>query len=71
MEPQKANHGGLPENVWNGVIHLEIRNDATNVSCETGIQQGDNLAPNLFLCGMQAAFKLLEKKFSYLPFEFH
>ena len=54
----------------NCIVHLEVGKERRQVQYTTGVQQGDNVAPILFLFLIQAAFKSLEKKLTYKHFEF-
>ena len=49
--------------MYNGcTIHLQLGKEEREIKYGTGVQQGDNVAPVLFLFIMQAAYKTLQKK---------
>jgi len=43
-------------------IHLQVGKDEREIKYGTGVQQGDNMAPILFLFRMQAAYEMSQKK---------
>ena len=51
-------------------IHLQVGKEKRNIEYGTGVQQGDNMAPVLFLFIMQAAFETLKKRHTYEPLKF-
>ena len=69
---------GVPKDLMNTIrkmysgctIHLQVRKEEREIKYGTGVQQGDNMAPVLFLFIMQAAYETLQKKLTCEPFEF-
>ena len=48
----------------NCTVHLEIGKEKCEIEYSTGVQQGDNMAPVLFLYVIQAAMETLQTKLS-------
>ena len=69
---------GVPKNLTNTIwkmyngctVHLQVGKEEREIKYGTGVQQGDNMAPVLFLFIMQAAYETLQKKLTCEPFEF-
>ena len=54
----------------NCTVQLEIGKEKYEIEYNTGVQQGDNMVPILFLYVMQAAMETLHKKITFNKLQF-